>query len=106
MRESTGCTHAQKKFGAGPAQCEARNAFVDEALGCDQDDYSDGPAVELWDTYRTFAQTVPTTLAGLFAMLAYAGEIADCEPEALDETTILSTFATAANALVGRAHQS
>ena len=63
---------ARKKFGA--AQTEAINAFIGEALGCEQDDYSDGPAAALWNSYEAFAETVPTTLAGLFAMLVFAGE--------------------------------
>ena len=75
--------------------------FVAEMIGQHPDAYTAGLADELWDAYEDFAETVPTTLAGLFAMLAYAGEVADCEHDAFNDVAIFSTFAAAANALLG-----
>ena len=81
---------------------EARRAFMDRALGCDEDDYTNGPASALWDAYDDFIQTVPTTLAGLSAMLVYAAEITCCEGDPpFDEGTIFPTLAAAAKALIG-----
>lgn len=93
---------AEKKFGEGHR--EARNAFVDEALGGDQDDYTDAFAVALSDAYEAFAQTVPTTLAGLFAMLIFVDEAIDEDRFVCDvlDVTVFSSFATAAKSLIGR----
>jgi hypothetical protein len=44
-------------------------------------------------------RTVPTTLAGLLAMLVYADEITHCEPDVLAGFGIFSTLATAAKSL-------
>ena len=49
-----------------------------------------------------FAETTPTTLKGLLAMVAYAGEIIAEQPDALDlDTPILENMATAARAILG-----
>lgn len=90
---------AIERFGSGREQFEARNAFVEDILGEHPDDHGGGPAIALWEGYEAFAATVPTTLAGLFAMLAFAGEVADREPDALNDFGILSTFAAAAMSL-------
>src|SRR5437667_9224788 len=71
---------AKRLFGAGEEQRGLRQAYIESFIG-DEDEYTDGPCDAVWATNEAFAQTVPTTLAGLFAMLAYAGEIEDCEPD-------------------------
>src|SRR5207237_10928423 len=91
---------ASETVGSAREQFEARDAFVGDILGEHPDDYGDGPAVALWDEYEAFADTVPTTLAGLFAMLAYAGEVSDHEPDVLAEMGIISTLAIAAKSLI------
>ena len=83
----------------------ARHAYIKKALGCDEDAYTEGPASALWDAYGAFAETVPTTLAGLFAMLIFADQITDHDRDALG-VTIFSTFATAAKALIGGVRES
>jgi hypothetical protein len=91
----------KRRFGTGDEQRQAREALIERALGCDEDTYTDNPAAALWDAYEAFAETVPTTLAGLFAMLAFADEVADREREFFNDTAIFSTFAAAAAALTG-----
>jgi hypothetical protein len=44
---------------------------------------------------------VPTTLAGLFAMLTFADEVTERDPDAFNEVAIFSTFAEAARTLSG-----
>ena len=57
----------------------------------------------LWDAHQAFAETEPTTLAGLLAMLIYAGEIAERgDREVFHEVDIFPTIATAAKTLSGR----
>jgi hypothetical protein len=75
-----------------------RRGFVESFIG-DEDDHTDSYALPLWDYYDAFAETVPTTLAGLLAMLVYADEITHCEPDVLAGFGIFSTLATAAKSL-------
>jgi hypothetical protein len=82
-----------------------RQDFVESLIG-DEDEYTDSYALPLRDHYRAFAETVPTTLAGLLSMLVYADEITQCEPEVLADFGILSTLATAAKSLAGKAVRS
>jgi hypothetical protein len=93
---------AAEKIGSGREQFKARNAFVAEMIGQDPDAYTDGPAIALWGAYDAFAQTVPTTLAGLVAMLTVAEEICEEESEAFREepAVMISTLATAAKSLL------
>ena len=81
---------------------KARNAFVEKMLGEDPDSITDDFASELWDSYEDFAQTVPTTLAGLQAMLVFAYEVAEQDADVLNEAGIFATLATAAKALIGK----
>jgi hypothetical protein len=67
----------------------------------DTDELTDGPANAAWDARDRFAETVPTTLHGLLAMIVYANE----DPDAFTgrgDCTLLQTLATAAEALIGR----
>jgi hypothetical protein len=89
---------AKKRFGAADQQRGGRHAYIKRALGCDEDAYTEGPTSALWNAYGAFAETVPTTLAGLFAMLIFADQITDHDRDALG-VTIFSTFATAAKAI-------
>jgi hypothetical protein len=93
---------ANVKIGSGPQRSSKRCAYVAGVLGVDQDEYTGGPACDLWDSYEEFAETVPTTLAGLFATLTYAGEIAEYERDAFNDVDIFSTFAAAAEAPLAR----
>jgi hypothetical protein len=87
---------AEKSVGPNLKAC---NAFIEMIIGDDPDDYTNGPASALWDSYEDFAETVPTTLAGLQAMLAFADEVTAHDADAFNEVAIFSTFATAAKAL-------
>jgi hypothetical protein len=79
---------------------EARNAFIEQTIGEHPDDYTDRSMSGLWASYDTFARTVPTTLDGLFAMLAFADEVTDRTPDVFNDSVIFSTLATAAKALM------
>jgi hypothetical protein len=72
----------------------------------DTDELTEGPADAAWDARDQFAETVPTTLPGLLAMIVYANELAEQDPDALTDgesnRTLLQTLATAAEALIGR----
>jgi hypothetical protein len=50
-----------------------------------------------------FAETVPTTLPGVLAMIVYANELADEDADVFssdEDCTLLQTLATAAKALM------
>jgi hypothetical protein len=78
---------------------------VDAALGCDQDEYCNAPCAALWDSYDAFTKTVPTTLAGLFAMLLYAEEIVKNGDGFFEDGPIYASLASAAKAWVGDNHE-
>ena len=66
---------------------------------------TDGPADAMWDARDRFAETVPTTLPGLLAMIIYANELAVDYPDAFTgggDRPLLQTLATAVEALLGR----
>jgi hypothetical protein len=68
---------ADKKVGP-PARNDARQAITDERA------LTDGPNAAASDALDEFAETVPTTLPGLLAMIVYASEANDVIPEAFD----------------------
>jgi hypothetical protein len=82
---------------------EERRAARFEIHG-DTDELTDGPANAAWDVRDDFAETVPTTLPGLLAMILYANELAEEDPDAFGDgdCTLLQTLAAAAEALIGR----
>jgi hypothetical protein len=84
---------------------EDRSAARAEIYG-DTDALTDGPTNAAWDARDRFAETVPTTLPGLLAMIVYASELAEQNQDALTDgeraCTLLQTLATAAEALIGR----
>jgi hypothetical protein len=64
---------------------------------------TDGPCKEAWDAREKFAETVPTTIPGMRAMIIYANELEDEDPEWLwnpGDYRLLETLATAAEALM------
>lgn len=74
-----------------------------EAIIGDECASTDGPNAEAWDAREKFAETVPTTLAGLRAMIIYADELEEEDPEWLwnpGDYRLLETLATAAKALL------
>ena len=73
--------------------------YLEGVLGMDADEYTDGPAVALYEAYDTFRLTEPTTLAGLFAMLIYCEELVERDPDALELVDFVPTFAAAAKSL-------
>jgi hypothetical protein len=84
---------------------EDRSAARAEIHG-DTDELTEGPADAAWDARDRFAETVPTTLPGLLAMIVYANELAEQDSDGLtdDEShrALLQTLATAAETLIGR----
>jgi hypothetical protein len=77
----------------------ARRAFIERSIG-DEDKVRDGPCGDAWEAFVAFANTVPSTLAGLVAMLNYADE---CSAEEYGDRAhvVISSLATAARALIG-----
>jgi hypothetical protein len=51
----------------------------------DTDELTDGPANAARDARDRFAETVPTTLPGLLAMIVYANELAGDDPDAFGD---------------------
>jgi hypothetical protein len=84
---------------------EDRSAARAEIHG-DTDELTEGPANAAWDARDRFAETVPTTLPGLLAMIVYANELAEQDQDALTDgeshRALLQTLAMAAEALIGR----
>ncbi len=68
-----------------------------DAIVGDTDEITDEPCAVLWTAIDDFAETVPTTMAGLLAMILYADEIWQQEEAGL----LIANMATAARALVG-----
>ena len=94
---------ATAKFGSGKQHYADCCAYVADILGVDHDEYTAGPFDDAWDAHQAFAETEPTTLAGLFAMLIYAGEIAERgDRDVFDDVDIFPVVATAAKKLSGR----
>jgi hypothetical protein len=67
----------------------------------DTDELTDGLANAAWDARDAFAETVPTTLPGLLAMILSANELSDAFTGD-SARALLQTLATAAEALIGR----
>jgi hypothetical protein len=79
----------------------ARAAIIEPLIG-DEDEATDEVAAPELEALRHFEGTTPTTLAGLLAMVIYAGEINDQNADAFDRSTpIFENMAAAARALVG-----
>jgi hypothetical protein len=92
---------AKEKFGDDDTR-EIRlmhRDYIKGILGMDGDDYTDGPALALYEAYDDFTLTEPTTVAGLFAMLIYCGEIVEREPDVLEFVDWAPTLAAAAKSL-------
>jgi hypothetical protein len=87
---------------------KAAHAAIVESLIGDEDEATNevcGPELK---ALRAFAETVPTTLPGLLAMIVYAGECSENDAEAFadPDCSLIETLGTAAKALTGKAVQS
>jgi hypothetical protein len=72
--------------GLGPdSELKDRNAFVAARLGCDPDEFTDGPAFEYWDSVDDAFSTVPTTKTGFVALLRFAAEMNERDRDLLEE---------------------
>jgi hypothetical protein len=69
-----------------------------EALRGHEETISNGSNAVAYDAQAEFAATVPTTLPGLLAMIVYASELDDEDPEVFSDCR--ETLATAAQALM------
>jgi hypothetical protein len=80
-------------------QREARHAITGDTDPIGEEEY----AAE-WDLVGEFADTVPTTLAGLLAMLIYADEMLAKENDAFGEyhPNLIESLATAARTIGGQ----
>jgi len=61
---------------------------------------TDGPNAEAWHALKKFAETVPTTLPGLRAMIVYANELEAEHTDPFSDCDLLYTLATAVEALM------
>lgn len=78
-----------------------RAAIIEPLIG-DEDEATGELAGPEFEALQEFAETTPTTLKGLLAMVAYAGEIYAENADAFDrDTPIFENMATAARAIVG-----
>lgn len=90
---------------AGPGKdkpLEDRNAFVAARLGCDPDEYTDGPAAARWNAVDDALATVPTTRSGFVALLRFAEDVVnagDRDLVAENIEVLLSSLSAAADAL-------
>jgi hypothetical protein len=65
-----------------------REAIVEPIIG-DVDEFSDAACSDEFEALNEFAETAPTTLNGLLAMIIYAGEITDKNADAFDQSSPL-----------------
>ncbi len=74
-----------------------------EAITGDTDPIGEDEYAEEWDALGDFADTVPNTLGGLLAMIIYAAECSDKDPDAFTDHScpLIENLAIAARALVG-----
>jgi hypothetical protein len=79
----------------------ARAAIIEPLIG-DEDEATDEVAAPELGALEAFEETIPTTLAGLLAMVAYAGELYEQNADAFDrDSPIFENMATASRALTG-----
>jgi hypothetical protein len=80
---------------------EAHAALVESLIGGDEDELTDEPCHDELDTRDAFSETVPTTVPGLLAMIAYACEITKRDPEAFADSncSLIETLGAAAKAI-------
>jgi hypothetical protein len=67
---------------------------------------TDGPNAAAYDALEKFAETVPTTLPGLRAMILYADKLETEHTDPFSDCDLLETLATAVKALIGDGGQS
>jgi hypothetical protein len=78
----------------------AARAAITEPLIGDEDEATDEASAPELEALEDFEETIPTTLAGLLAMVAYAGELNEQNADAFDrDSPIFENMATAARAL-------
>jgi hypothetical protein len=79
----------------------AAHAAIVESLIGDEDEATNEVSHAELDALHAFAETVPTTLPGLLAMIVYAGECSahDADAFADSDCPLIETLATAAKAL-------
>ena len=88
------CRNARRCFEWACAEADtlSENSYVSV-------DRMSGFIDHLWlsecDSYGEFAETVPTTAAGVLAMIAFADEALERNPDAFDKAEMHSTLATA-----------
>jgi LmbE family N-acetylglucosaminyl deacetylase len=79
----------------------AREAIIEPLIG-DEDEATDEVAGPELEALEAFEKITPVTLAGLLAMVAYAGELYEQNVDVFDrDTPIFTNMATAARALTG-----
>jgi hypothetical protein len=90
------CAHHNKLLDERMA---ARGAII-ESLVPDEDEETDEvSSAELW-AIREFERTIPTTLPGLLAMIAYAGECCENNSDAfLEDCSLIESLAMAVKAI-------
>jgi hypothetical protein len=81
----------------------AVHAAIVESLIGDEDEATNEACGPELDARDAFAETIPTTLPGLLAMIIYGGNIVEQDAEAFADSNcpLIETLATAAKALIG-----
>ena len=79
----------------------AAHAAIVESLIGDEDEATGEVCYPELDARDAFSETIPTTIPGLLAMIVYAGEITERDPEAFADSncSLIETLATAAKAI-------
>jgi hypothetical protein len=72
----------------------------------EEDALTDGPNIAASYALDEFAETVPTTLPGLRAMILYADKLEGEHTDPFSDCDLLATLATAVKALIGEGVQS
>jgi hypothetical protein len=82
---------------------EAHAAIVESTIG-DEDEATEELCEPEFAALSAFAETIPTTLPGLMAMIVYAGECSENNAEAFTnrDCPLIENLAIAAKALIGR----
>jgi hypothetical protein len=82
---------------------KAAHAAIVESLIGDEDDATTEVCGPELDARDAFAETIPTTLPGLLAMIVYGGNIVEQNAEAFADSgcPLIETLATAAKVLIG-----
>jgi hypothetical protein len=82
--ESKRCREALRRFQGASAKADQ--------TGEDYDDHTYSLLSAFQDSFGEFAETVPTTIAGLIELITFDGEVRESHPYKFDEVDIRPTL--------------